>query len=257
MLDQMTITKLHELKLSAIAEAFRQKTQDPAYVGLSFEERFGPMLDIEWAKRKNNRLTRLIRQAAFSDTKVCIEDIDVANRIALYPISTFPQPQPFYAPVLVEPEQIGRMLTLTCRLTPTPGSPPRAAVLRLAIAMLYTAGLRRGELLHLSLQDVEPQTGVIRIHESKFHKSRFIPLSSDAISELCHYLGQRLSPPFDTRPASPLLCNLARGKMRPILGPVLARASTPLALSAQKKKARLKIERRAPYTAYRVHIMMV
>jgi DNA replication protein DnaC len=79
MLDQMTITKLHELKLSAMAEAFRQKTQDAAYAGLSFEERFGLMVDIEWAKRKNNRLTRLIRGAGFSDSKACIEDIEYAS----------------------------------------------------------------------------------------------------------------------------------------------------------------------------------
>jgi DNA replication protein DnaC len=76
MLNQMTITKLHELKLSAMAEAFRQQAQDPAYSGLAFKERFGLMVDIEWAKRKNNRLTRLIRRAGFSDSKACIEDIE-------------------------------------------------------------------------------------------------------------------------------------------------------------------------------------
>lgn len=76
MLDQMTITKLNELKLSTMAEAFRQQSQDPAYAGLTFEERFGLMVDLEWSKRKNNRLFRLIRQAGFSDTKACIEDIE-------------------------------------------------------------------------------------------------------------------------------------------------------------------------------------
>jgi DNA replication protein DnaC len=76
MLDQMTITKLHEMKLSAMAEAFRNQTQDQALAGLSFEERFGLIVDIEWAKRKNNRLTRLIRKAGFSDNNACIEDIE-------------------------------------------------------------------------------------------------------------------------------------------------------------------------------------
>jgi len=75
----MTITKLHELKLSAMAEAFRQQAQDPAYAGLSFEERFGLMVDLEWAKRKNNRLTRLIRGACFSDSKACLEDIEYTS----------------------------------------------------------------------------------------------------------------------------------------------------------------------------------
>jgi DNA replication protein DnaC len=78
MLDQMTINKLHELKLSAMAEAFRKQIQDQALSGLSFEERFGLIVDIEWSKRKNNRLTRLIRNAGFSDNNACIENIEYA-----------------------------------------------------------------------------------------------------------------------------------------------------------------------------------
>jgi DNA replication protein DnaC len=79
MLDQMTINKLHELKLSTMAEAFRNQTQDQALSGLSFEERFGLIVDIEWAKRKNNRLTRLIRNAGFSESSACIENIDYTS----------------------------------------------------------------------------------------------------------------------------------------------------------------------------------
>ncbi len=59
MLDQMTVNKLHEMRLSAMANAFHDQIQDQALTSLSFEERFGLIVDIEWAKRKNNRLTRL------------------------------------------------------------------------------------------------------------------------------------------------------------------------------------------------------
>jgi DNA replication protein DnaC len=76
MLDQMTVKKLHEMKLGAMAEAFHNQTQDQALAGLSFEERFGLIVDIEWAKRKNNRLTRLIRNASFSDNNACIENME-------------------------------------------------------------------------------------------------------------------------------------------------------------------------------------
>jgi DNA replication protein DnaC len=76
MLDQMTITKLHEMKLNAMADAFRKQTQDQSHTGLTFEERFGLIVDIEWAKRKNNRLIRLIRSADFSDNNACIENIE-------------------------------------------------------------------------------------------------------------------------------------------------------------------------------------
>ncbi len=136
----------------------------------------------------------------------------------------FPRPQPYCTPVIVEPEQIGRMLALATHLTPTPGSPLRPAVLRLAVVLLYTAGLRRGELLRLTLEDVEPRTGVLRIRESKFHKSRLVPLSPDALAELHQYLGERLTPTFDARPASPLLCNLKRGRLGPYSGSGLRRS---------------------------------
>lgn len=76
MLDQVTINKLHEMKLSAMAEAFREQTQDQTLSGLSFEERFGLIVDIEWAKRKNNRLARLIQNAGLADSNACIENIE-------------------------------------------------------------------------------------------------------------------------------------------------------------------------------------
>lgn len=76
MLEQATIEKLHQMKLSAMAEAFRKQTQDQSLAGLSFEDRFGLIVDTEWSKRKNNHLTRLIRNAAFSDAGACIENIE-------------------------------------------------------------------------------------------------------------------------------------------------------------------------------------
>ena len=130
----------------------------------------------------------------------------------------FPRPQPCCIPVLVEPEQIGRMLALTNGLASVPVSPLRPAVLRLAIVLLYTSGLRRGQVIRLALQDVEPQAGVLRICESKFHKSRLIPLSSGGLKELHRYLSQRMIPSFDSRPSSPLLCNFAKGKLRSYTG---------------------------------------
>ena len=76
MLDQMTLSKLHEMRLSAMADAFQGQIQDQALTGLSFEERFGLIVDVEWARRKNNRLAKLIRNAGFSDTSACIENIE-------------------------------------------------------------------------------------------------------------------------------------------------------------------------------------
>jgi len=79
MLDQMTIEKLQEMKLRAMAEAFRNQTQDQSLSGLSFEERFGLIVDIEWAKRKNNRLSKLIHTAVLADSSACLENIEYTD----------------------------------------------------------------------------------------------------------------------------------------------------------------------------------
>jgi DNA replication protein DnaC len=76
MLDQNTINKLHEMKLSVMASAFSKQLADHSMSDLSFEERFGLLVDSEWTARKNNRLTRLIKNAGYAFPDACIEDIE-------------------------------------------------------------------------------------------------------------------------------------------------------------------------------------
>jgi len=76
MLSENTLSKLHEMKLSVMAKTFRAQMNDSNINDLSFEERFGLIVDAEWIARKNNRLTRLIRKASYDVTNACVEDIE-------------------------------------------------------------------------------------------------------------------------------------------------------------------------------------
>jgi DNA replication protein DnaC len=76
MVNEATINKLHDMKLSAMAQAFRQQMQESVMNTLSFSERFGLLVDHEWDTRKNNRLKRLISKADFPISGACIEDIE-------------------------------------------------------------------------------------------------------------------------------------------------------------------------------------
>ncbi|TGE37216.1 AAA family ATPase [Desulfosporosinus fructosivorans] len=76
MVNETTISKLNEMRLPSMAESFRQQIQDQSFNELCFEERFGLMVDTEWARRKNNKLSRLIRKADFHFSQACIEDIE-------------------------------------------------------------------------------------------------------------------------------------------------------------------------------------
>jgi integrase/recombinase XerD len=125
------------------------------------------------------------------------------------------RPIPHALPIPIEPAQIARMLTLASSLLPTPISPLRPAVMRIALVLLYTSGLRLGELLRLTLDDADPKAGVLRIQESKFHKSRWVPLSSSACTELNQYLRIRQRSGADVRSSAPLLCNRRSRGWRP------------------------------------------
>lgn len=76
MLTDATVNKLYEMRLGVMAQAFRDQCLDADLLQLPFEERFGLLVDSEWASRKSNRLTRLIRKADFAFTEACVEDIE-------------------------------------------------------------------------------------------------------------------------------------------------------------------------------------
>ena len=70
-----TINKLHEMRLSAMAESFRTQLQDATFEALSFEDRFSLIVDTEWARRKNNHLTKLIRVKDMHERKRTMADL--------------------------------------------------------------------------------------------------------------------------------------------------------------------------------------
>ena len=135
--------------------------------------------------------------------------------------------QPYVTPVIVEPAQIARLLAQASQLPPTSASPLCGPVLRLAIVLLYTCGLRLGELLRLTLGDLEEQGTVLHIRESKFRKSRLVPLSGSTTRELQTYLRLRRKA-FAADPGTPLLCNRYGGRLHPYSHPGLQTALNQL-----------------------------
>ena len=76
MLNNTTIDKLIEMRLTPMADAFRIQMNDPQMKDVSFEDRFGMLVDIEYTNRKNNRLKRLIHNAELEQPDACIAGID-------------------------------------------------------------------------------------------------------------------------------------------------------------------------------------
>lgn len=74
MLDNQTLDKLREMRLTGMLEAYVAQCQQPDIASLSFEERFGLLVDHEATYRKNRRLARLLGEAKLR-LEACVEDI--------------------------------------------------------------------------------------------------------------------------------------------------------------------------------------
>lgn len=75
MLHQNTLTTLKSLKLPGMAAAFEEQLIQPATQSLSFNERFGLIVDRETSYRDNQKLGRLLKGARLKHN-ACVEDID-------------------------------------------------------------------------------------------------------------------------------------------------------------------------------------
>lgn len=70
-----TIEKLSQMKLHAMAAAFKEQLDQPSISGLSFEDRFGMLVDQEWSSREDRKLTRRLKAARLK-THATVEEID-------------------------------------------------------------------------------------------------------------------------------------------------------------------------------------
>ena len=106
--------------------------------------------------------------------------------------SQFPRARPRPRPHIFSEEEILRLLAAADAVRPNPTSPLCRQVARLAVVLAYTTGLRRGELVRLTLGDYDAAGRVLLVRDSKFHKTRLVPLSADAAREVDAYLRERL-----------------------------------------------------------------
>ena len=75
MLMEQTLSTLKALRLPGMASAFEEQQTNAAVSSLSFDERFGLLVDREHTWRENRRLTRLLREAKLKSSQACVEDI--------------------------------------------------------------------------------------------------------------------------------------------------------------------------------------
>jgi len=81
-LINQTMEKLAELKFTGMLKALKEQMEMPEIGSLSFEERFGLILDREAIERENRRLANRLRKAKLK-FGACVEDIDYRHKRGL------------------------------------------------------------------------------------------------------------------------------------------------------------------------------
>lgn len=123
----------------------------------------------------------------------------------------FPLPGQTVTPYIFSEAEVARLMRAASSLQRRTYSPLRPEVVRLAIVLLYTTGLRVGELLRLVVGDFDPHEGTLIVRASKFHKSRILPLPADVIRELKRYLQVRRQHNLPIVSTTPLIWNRRQG----------------------------------------------
>ncbi len=126
----------------------------------------------------------------------------------------FPPPHQPVQPYILNEDEVARLLEETQDLPVPPQYPLRREVFRLAIILLYTMGLRRGELLRLSVGDFDTTEGTLLVRASKFHKSRCLPMPTDVLEEVKLYIRARRAHRTNDAVQEPLLLSSVAGEGR-------------------------------------------
>jgi integrase len=125
--------------------------------------------------------------------------------------SSFPAYHQRIKPYIFSESEVAKLLDLASRLQRYPTSPLRPEVIRLAIVLLFTTGIRRGELLALKLGDYSRQELTLHIRETKFYKSRILPINNSIADEIEKCLSARAKRKLPVSLDSALIWNASWG----------------------------------------------
>ncbi len=106
------------------------------------------------------------------------------------PEKLFAVPKLRPVPYIYSRDELARILETVGQLRRQKPNPLRRQLYVTLFGLIAATGLRVSEALHLRLGDVLP-SGVLHIRETKFNKSRLVPLHKSVAEALEHYLDMR------------------------------------------------------------------
>lgn len=127
----------------------------------------------------------------------------------LIPASPLPDHPPKFAPpqtpYVYSPAEVQRLLDATTVLD-HPASRLQAMTYRTLLLVLYGTGLRVGEAIALRLCDLDLTERLITVRNTKFYKTRLVPIGPRLTERLATYLDRRRRLALPAQESSALLC---------------------------------------------------
>ena len=120
--------------------------------------------------------------------------------------TTLPKLPPQQTPYVYSNDELRRLLEATTILS-AGHSRHVPAMYRTLLLLLYGTGMRIGEALRLTLQDVDLAERIITVHRSKFFKTRLVPIGPKLADELAAHLERRSLLPMPLGKAAPLFAS--------------------------------------------------
>jgi integrase/recombinase XerD len=109
--------------------------------------------------------------------------------------SDVPKLPPPLIPYIYSVDELNHLVAATDTLQ-TPQSPLRADTMRSLLLLLYGTGMRIGEALSLRLPDVDLVERLLTVHDTKFFKTRLVPIGPRLTTVLSDYLSRRRQLPL-------------------------------------------------------------
>jgi site-specific recombinase XerD len=91
-------------------------------------------------------------------------------------------------PFLFEPAQVEQLMRLAADLPDARRAHRRGAAYRISFALMYSLGLRVGEVARLCRQDLDRERHCLIIRQTKFAKTRMVPFGPHLEAQLLRYL---------------------------------------------------------------------
>jgi integrase/recombinase XerD len=143
---------------------------------------------VEWAAAgptrdaRHRRLNDVARFARFLRAEDATHEVP--------PTGLFAAPRSRPAPYIYTPDELARILEAAGRLRLLKPNPMRRQLYVMLFGLIAATGLRISEAINLRLNDVL-SGGVLHIRETKFYKSRLVPLHATVMEALDRYIDMR------------------------------------------------------------------